>query len=329
MNAEEKNRLLQAVRSSGLPTGDALKMLDLPRATYYRWRRLERKNGILGLSDRPSIPRRPWNKLLEQERDIVLNTALKRLDLSSRELAYFITDNEGFSVSEKSVYRILKKHGLIDDRKLKTFPAQKEYHTKTMRVNEQWQTDATYLFVVDWGWWYLISVLDDYSRKIIAWRLQKSMKAEDFSEVVGLAYEKAGFDLSSEIKPRLVSDRGPVLISDDFNSYLDEKKIKHIYASPYHPQTNGKIERYRRSLKECVLQNVHDLPQKLKVEIGKYISHHNKRRYHEALGNVSPDDVYYGRRERILADRSKLKIETLARRKIKNQELKNEISFGS
>lgn len=324
MNAEEKHRLLEAVKGSGLPTRDALRTLDVPKATYYRWKKKQAQNGMLGLTDKPSIPRRPWNKLLDQERDIVLNTALKKLELSSRELAFFITDSQGFSVSEKSVYRILKKHGLIETIESKTFPAKHEYHTKTTRVNEQWQTDATYLFIVDWGWWYLISVLDDYSRKIMAWRLQKSMKAEDFSEVVELAYRKAEIKAEDEIKPRLVTDRGPALISEDFNGYLKEKGIHHILASPYHPQTNGKIERYHRSMKERVLLNVYDAPTKLKVEIGKYISHHNKRRYHEALGNVSPDDVYYGRRDRILEARSKLKIETLRRRKIKNQELKFE-----
>lgn len=324
MKAEEKHRLLEAVQGSGLPVGDALKTLDLPRATYYRWKRHQDRNGVLGLRDKPSTPLRPWNRLLDQERDIVINTALKKTDLSSRELAFYITDSEGFSVSEKTVYRILKHHGLIDDRKSKTFPAQKEYHTKTTRINEQWQTDATYLFIVDWGWWYLISVLDDYSRKILAWRLQRSMKAEDFEQVVELAYEKAQIQSNAPNKPRLVTDRGPALISDDFKEYLKEKGIHHILASPYHPQTNGKIERYHRSMKEKVLLNVHDAPEKLKAEIGRYITHHNKRRYHEALGNVSPDAVYYGRRDSILSARSKLKIQTLARRKIKNQELKLE-----
>jgi transposase InsO family protein len=279
---------------------------------------------MLGLMDKPSRPKRQWNRLLDHEQDIVLNTALKKLELSSRELAYFITDTQGFSVSEKTVYRILKRHGLIAEKKIKTFPARHEYHTKTKQINEQWQTDATYLFIVDWGWWYLISILDDYSRKIIAWRLQRSMKAEDFTEVVGLAYEKVGIKKEDQNIPRLVTDRGPALISSDFNEYLEEKGIKHILASPYHPQTNGKIERYHRSMKEKVLQNIYSLPKTLKAEIGKYISHHNKRRYHEALGNVSPDDVYYGRREIILQTRSNLKIETLQRRKIKNKELKLE-----
>jgi putative transposase len=325
MNAEEKHRLLQAVKESGLPIEAALRTLDLPRATYFRWKKKQDQNGMLGLEDKPSIPRRPWNKLLEQECDLVLNTALKKTDLSSRELAFFITDTLGFSVSEKSVYRILKLYGLIKTYKADKFPAKKEYHTKTSRINEQWQTDATYIFIVDWGWWYLISVLDDFSRKILAWRLQRSMKSEDFEEVVELAYKKAKIKPDDKNKPRLVTDRGPALISEDFNEYLKEKGIHHILASPYHPQTNGKIERYHRSLKEKLNQNVCDLPVKQKISIGQYISHHNKKRYHEALGNVTPDDVYYGRRDKILEARSKLKIETLKNRKIKNQELKKDL----
>jgi transposase InsO family protein len=325
MNESEKNQLLEAVKGSGLSVEDSLKALDLPKATYYRWKKKQEQNGMLGLKDKPSIPRRPWNKLLDLERDLVLNTALKKLELSSRELAYFITDTMDFSVSEKTVYRILKKNGLIAPNETKRFPAAHEYHTKTKRINEQWQTDATYLFIVDWGWWYLISVLDDYSRRIMAWQLQRSMKAEDFSEVIEIACEKARIKKEDAEKPRLVTDRGPALISEDFNEYLKEKGIHHILASPYHPQTNGKIERYHRSLKEKILLNVHDVPEKLKAEIGKFISHHNKRRYHESLGNVTPNDVYFGHREEILQARAQLKIETLERRKIKNKNLNLEI----
>ena len=207
---------------------------------------------------------------------------------------------------------------------MRGFPAGPEYHTKTSRKNEQWQTDATYLFIVDWGWWYLISVLDDFTRKIVAWVLKSTMTANDFSEAVELAYERAKIQ-PDDLKPNLVSDRGPALISEDFNDYLKEKGIKHILASPYQPQTNGKIERYHRSMKEKVKQNVYDAPEKLKAEVGKYISYHNKHRYHEALGNVTPDDVWYGRRDLILKQRSKLKIETLANRKIKNKNLRSEV----
>lgn len=321
MTAEEKLKLIEAVTSSGLSRKEALAALDLKPATFYRWQRKFKDNGLLGLKDRSSTARRVWNQILSEEEDLILNQALKLPELSARELSFKITDKEGFSVSESSVYRILKAHGLIKDRSVRGFPAGDEYRVKTKRVNEQWQTDATYLFIVDWGWWYLISVLDDYSRKIVAWILRSTNTGEDFSDAVCLGLVKSNLK-DADPQPRLVSDRGPALVSETFNDTLSELGIKHIFASAYHPQTNGKIERYHKSMKEKVKLNVYDLPASLKSEVGKFISHYNKRRYHEAIGNVTPDDVYYGRREMIIETRRKLKIETLKKRKVKNREIK-------
>ena len=222
---------------------------------------------------------------------------------------------------------MLKAAGLIQSNVRKTFPASSEYHCKPARVNQQWQTDASYFKAVGWGWYYLISVLDDYSRRIIAWRLQKDMTADSFSEVVELACEAVGIDkLDIKHRPKLVSDRGPALISGDFETYLEERGIGHILASPYHPQTNGKIERYHRSCKERVNLNVHETPFELEREIGAFIRWYNSERYHEAIGNVTPDDVYFGRRDEILKQRKELKQKTLARRRARNVKSKEKFT---
>jgi transposase InsO family protein len=313
MNIDEKMTLLFAVENSGFNIRSALKKLDVPKTTYYRWRSKYKRLGPKGLQDRKPIPKRQWNAITPEQENKILCIAHEFPEYSSREISFYITDNENFTVSESTVYRQLKKRGLIRETDVTSFPAGKEYHTKPEYVNEQWQTDATYLHVEGWGWFYLISILDDFSRKIISWKLQTSMIAHDFEEVIEDACIKAKVD--PENMPNLVSDRGPALISHELNDYLKDKDIHHILASPYHPQTNGKIERWHKSMKMTVKLNIYECPNKLKSEIGKFISNYNRNRYHESLGNVTPDDVFYGRRKDIIKVRREKKRLTLEMRK--------------
>ena len=316
MSAQKKLEVLRAVEGSTLPIRDALARLELAPSTYYRWRRRFRRQGFEGLHDRSSYKGHTWNQLLPRERDKVFEIALLYPEWSSREVACHIGDYCSFTVSESSVYRLLKKAGLIRLREEKTFPAGPEFAVKTKRPNQMWQTDATFLLVKNWGWYYLISILDDFSRKILAWLLQSRMDADAFSEVIELACELTGInDVPIKQRPCLLSDRGPALISKPLGDYLEAKGLGHILASPYHPQTNGKIERYHRSCKEQINLMVWESPEELKLEIGRFVKYYNSRRYHEALDNVTPDDVYFGRRDSILDRRAKLQKRTMARRR--------------
>jgi transposase len=327
MDAKQKLKIIKQVQQSCLPKEATLKQLQIPPRTYYRWLHAYRREGIAGLEDRPSGPSRVWNRLLPDERDTVIEQALLYPEESPREIALRVTDSCGFSISESSVYRILKARGLIADRQIKGFPASKEYSYKPKRVNEQWQIDATYLRVINWGWYFLISVLDDFSRRILAWLLHTRMDGAAFSEVVQLALENTRLDKPPVIhKPRLLSDNGPGLVGQEFRVYLETVGLTHIIASPYHPQTNGKIERYHRSLKEVVLLIVYGYPWELAREITGYVTYYNSKRYHEALDNVTPDDVYFGRKEEILERRRVIKEETLLKRCIINLRMKPNLS---
>jgi transposase InsO family protein len=320
MSAMSKLTVLRTVESSPLSVTAALERLELPSSTYYRWLRRFRSGGFSGLADAPPNPKRIWNRLLPSERAKVLEVALLYPEWSPRTVCLHLSDTAGFTVSESTVYRLLKREGLVNPRVVKGFPAGPEYRVKTRRPNEMWQTDATYLLAKNWGWYYKISVLDDHSRRILAWRLQDSMDAHAFSEVVEAAFEATGMrDVPVVRRPRLLSDRGPALISHAFGDYLEAKGLGHILASPYHPQTNGKIERYHRSCKEQVKLVVWESPDELERGIGRFVDFYNRRRYHEALGNVTPDDVYFGRREMILARRSRLQRRTIEKRRRQNR----------
>jgi transposase InsO family protein len=315
MGAERKREVIDLVRRSPLPKRHTLEELGIPRSTYFRWQRRFRQQGEVGLVDRRPQPGRMWNRLTPQEEETILREALRGPELSSRELACWVTDHGGFSVSESTVYRLLKRHGLIREVKVLGFPAGKEYHVKTTRINEQWQSDASYFFVVGWGWYYLISVLDDYSRFILAWDLKRDMTAESIGEVVQQAVEWTGMEqVPVEDRTRLLSDRGPGYLARALEDYLRMLETRHIYCSPYHPQTNGKLERFHETLKARLNLLVFTSPEALRAAMGEFIEFYKYRRYHEGVGNVTPADVYFGRREEILKRRKEQKQATLERR---------------
>ena len=170
---------------------------------------------------------------------MVLDVALEHTDLSSRQLAAWITDNKGFSVSESSVYRLLKSQGLIKSPEMK-MAAGKEFHTKATRPHQMWATDASYFRVCGWGFYYLVTVMDDFSRFIIAWRLQRDMTSDSFIEVVQDAVDLIGMT---------------------------------------------------------------DVPRNLEVVMTEFVNYNNNRRYHKAMGNVTPSDVLDGRSEEIMERR--------------------------
>ncbi|MFC1875424.1 IS3 family transposase [Chloroflexota bacterium] len=290
--------------------------LGIPRSTYYRWRKGS------GKGER----RTPWNRITPNEERRLLAVAREYPELSSRQISAWITDNEGFAVSESTVYRILRREGLVKRQETEV-EAAKEYHTKTTRPHQMWATDASYFKVVGWGYYYLVTIMDDYSRFILGWKLQKDMSADSLIEVVQEAVDMTGMtDVPVEDRTRLLSDNGAGYVSRAFRNYLNLVGIGHILAAPFHPQTNGKVERYQQSLKRVVNQLPYELPSQLEKAIADFVDYYNYRRYHKALGDVTPADVLYSRREEIIKRRREVRAQTIIRRKDYNRGLKEPVA---
>jgi putative transposase len=253
-----------------------------------------------------------------------VETALEKPDLSPRELACHITDNYGYFISESSVYRILKVHNLISSPAYTVIAAADKFANPTKRVNELWQTDFTYFKVIQWGWYYLSTVLDDYSRYIIAWELCRNATAEAVKGLVDRAITISGVKHVNIVnRPRLLSDNGSCYIARDLAEYLEGQGIKHIRGKPYHPQTQGKIERYHRSLKNVVELDNYWIPEELERQIKAFVDYYNNHRYHEALDNLTPADVYFGRGQAILERREKIKRRTIKQRRLAYRNMSN------
>ena len=320
--ASEKTEIITIVEQSHLSVRKTLEQIGVPRATFYRWYEQYQSGGPEALEDRPSQPSRVWNRIPDEIRTRIIDLALEQPELSPRELAVRFTDTKGYFVSEATVYRLLKAHDLITSPAFIVMKAANEFQDKTMAPNQMWQTDFTYLKIVGWGWYYLSTVLDDFSRYVIAWKLCTTMKAEDVTDTLELALTASGCNQAHvRHKPRLLSDNGSSYISEELAEWLDEQHMGHVRGAPYHPQTQGKIERWHQTLKNRILLENYYLPGDLETQIAAFIEHYNHRRYHESLDNLTPADVYFGRGQAILLERARIKRNTITQRRLLHQKI--------
>lgn len=317
--ASEKLEIIQLVENSHLPAKQTLDQLGIARSTFYRWYDRYLEEGFDGLEDRTATYSNIWNRIPDAIRAEIVELALEKPELSPRELAVRFTDDKRYFVSESSVYRLLKARDLITSPAFIVMKAANEFKDKTTAINQLWQTDFTYFKIIGWGWHYLSTILDDYSRYIISWKLCTTMKTSDVTDTLDLALETSGCS-NKQHRPRLLSDNGASYISAELADWLDDKGMTHTRGAPYHPQTQGKIERWHQTLKNRILLENYFLPGDLEIQIGRFIEHYNKHRYHESLQNLTPADVYFGRGQSILNKRKRIKAKTLKQRRLQHQQ---------
>ena len=313
-SASDKIEIIRLVEQSHVPARRALEKLGIPRSSY-RW-----YDRIKGGPEACGSPSCRIGLERSRIRSQIVDLALDQPELSPRELAVRFTDEEKYFVSEASVYRLLKAHDLITSPAYIVIKAAEEFRDKTTAPNELWQTDFTYLKITGWGWYYLSTVLDDFSRFIVAWKLCATMKAQDVMATLDLALAASGLDHMTVVhRPRLLSDNGSSYVASDLADWLDKQNIEHVRGAPFHPQTQGKIERWHQTLKNRILLEHYYLPGDLERQVAAFVAHYNHARYHESLDNLTPADVFFGRADAILLERERIKRQTIANRRLQHQ----------
>ena len=315
-SASEKEEIIELVERSSLPVRRTLSQLGIPKSTFYGWYNRYVEGGPKALEDQKPTPGQVWNTVPDKVRAAIIELALAEPARSARELAILFTERHRYFVSEATVYRLLEAHDLITSPAFIVLKAADRFSQPTTAPNPLWQTDFTYLKVIGWGWFYLSTVLDDDSRYLLAWKLCTTMGSRDVAETLEQALEASGLDgVSVRHRPRLLSDNGPSYVSAALGEWLADRGMKHTRGQPYHPMTQGKTERWHRTLKNQILLENDYLPGELKRRIDAFVRYYNSERYHESLDNLTPEDVYQGRGQQILDRKRTIKQQTLERRR--------------
>ena len=243
------------------------------------------------------VPRDHWLEALE--RDAIVAFFHRHPLEGYRRLCFMMLDQDVVAVSPVSVYRVLKKAGLLGNRWNRPNRKGKGFE-QPLQPHEHWHVDFSYVNVGG-TFYYLCSVLDGCSRAIVHWEIREAMKESDVQLVLQRAREK-----HPQAKPRIISDNGPQFVSKDFKEFIRLWQTTHMLTSPYYPQSNGKLERYHRTLKEQAIRPKTPLSvEDARRVVGEFVDHYNTVRLHSALGYVTPKDRLEGRHEAIYDQRDR------------------------
>jgi transposase InsO family protein len=270
-----------------------LKWIELSSRKFRDWRsRYGKANEHNHL-----VPRDHW--LEAWEKDAIVKFFGEYPLEGYRRLCFMMLDRDIVAVSPASVYRVLKAQGLLANRWQK--PSRKGTgFVQPLEPHEHWHIDFSYVNVGG-TFYYLCSILDGCSRSIVHWEIREAMKEADAELVLQRAREK-----HPQARPRIISDNGPQFVAKDFKEFLRQWQTTHVLTSPHYPQSNGKLERYHRTLKEQAIRPKTPLTlEDARRVVGEFVEHYNTVRLHSALGYVTPQDRLAGRHRDIFAARDR------------------------
>ena len=274
-----------------LPVARLIAWAGLPKGKFYDWKQRYGKVN----EHNANIPRDHW--LTSREQQAILDFHESNPFEGYRRLTFMMIDEDVVAASPSSVYRVLRAHNRLD--RWNRQPSKKGTgFVQPLKPHQHWHIDIAYINIAG-TFYYLCSVLDGCSRAIIHWEIRESMKEADVELVVERARE-----LHPGVQPRIISDNGPQFIAKDFKSYIRLTGMTHVRTSPYYPQSNGKIERWHKTLKhETIRIKSPSSLEEARTTVARFVDHYNNRRLHSAIGYIAPADRLAGKHEDIWAAR--------------------------
>jgi putative transposase len=284
------------------PVVQLLRWMGVPEGTFYKWRkrygRVNEHNGW--------IPRDHW--LEEWEKRAIIEFCQTHPREGYRRLTYMMLDADVVAVSATSVYRVLKRAGLMGRFRGKPSSKGKGFHQPS-RPHRHWHVDIAYVNVCG-TFYFMTSILDGYSRYLVHWEIREKMEEIDVEAIVQRGREKFPGET-----PRIITDNGPQFVSRDFKQFVRLCGMTHVRTSPYYPQSNGKVERYHRTIKsECIRPQTPLSVEDARRIVTRFVRQYNQSRLHSAIGYITPLDKLHGRQEEIFAARDR-KLEAARRQR--------------
>jgi putative transposase len=277
---------------TGISYRRIVQWIGIPRSKFYQW---QQRYGRVN-EHNAWIPRDFW--LRDWEKEAILAFWSTHSREGYRRMTYMMLDANTVAVSPSTVYRVLQNAGVLHRWNRNHTSSKGQGFQQPIRPHEHWHIDISYINIQG-TFYYLCSVLDGFSRYLVAWDLRESMTEQHVEIVLQRARERF-----PEARPRIISDNGPQFIAKDFKQFIRLSGMTHVRTSPYYPQSNGKLERWHQSAKtECIRpQTPQSLEEALRI-VTKYVEHYNTVRLHSAIGYITPQDKLEGRAEQILAAR--------------------------
>lgn len=279
----------------------------LSKGKFYDWnKRYGRVN-----EHNANIPRDHWLTL--EERQSILDFHNRNPLEGYRRLTFMMLDQDVVAVSPASVYRVLKADGRLD--RWNRRPSKKGTgFEQPLQPHEHWHIDIAYINVAG-TFYYLCTVLDGCSRFIVHWEIQESMKEADVELVLERARERF-----PGVSPRIISDNGPQFIANDFKAYIRLTGMTHVRTAPYYPQSNGKLERWHKTLKaDAIRIKSPSSLDEARAVVQKFVDHYCHVRLHSSIGYITPADRLNGREKEIWAERDR-KLEQARQRRAETRQ---------